>query len=652
MSRLPRLHTDHENLGAGTSTISLTTSGPPSSSSLPLMATLKRKAINSGDDDQDRPRKLPAIQESTAVSQLPLRPLKAATNLNSQSIKPAPTTLKPPATTTTGPRRVITRATSAPPKSSAVSSRLGVSTARQPVSNRNVTLRSVSYGRTKAVPPDDENHLQELKNQVAMIESARAADAARLAADMESERAKLSELQANHLVFSRELAATRSQEVSQKRELMNFQDELDSINKKHAREIADLEADIRKRDRKVQELEEDLRLSAQDLSRERSNSSILKATISEQSTTHVTLKAQINAMQAQLTAIQASSDSNSSTAAEYRLKWEDAERKAQQLEQDLQEAEMSRRRLHNMVQELKGNIRVFCRVRPVLPSEIKVFDGPPMDHSEVTAMIEYPDRLDHKEIVLRSTSESATGQERKETWQFTFDRVCISFTFWRLPAHKTNLGLRTSVDPIRSLRRHLTTCSELCRWVQCLHFCVRADWVWQIFHYGRWAFGIDEGYDPSRRGASVPSCGNDEEKGLGVQDGGPILGDCEYEIVVLGVLPLTGSAQYNETINDLLGTGELDKKKHEIKHDKTSTRVTDVNVISLHSATQVQSLLSLAKSRRTVAATLMKYAVASNFLRIDLIIFLPANVRPAHIQSLLFGYREGTSQAETPAKVR
>lgn len=56
----------------------------------------------------------------------------------------------------------------------------------------------------------------------------------------------------------------------------------------------------------------------------------------------------------------------------------------------------------------------------------------------------------------------------------------------------------------------------------------------------------------------------------------------------------------------------MDKKKHEIKHDKTSTRVTDVNVIPLHSATQVQSLLSLAKSRRTVAATLMKYATTNN----------------------------------------
>ena len=423
MSRLPRLHTDHENVTVGPPTISFPSSSLSSSSSLPVMASLKRKAVNSGDDDQDRPRKLPAIQESTAVSQLPLRPSKTAANLN---LQPASATSKPHTTTTTGPRRVITRATSAPPKSSTVSSRPGTSSTRPIVPGRNATARSVSstHSRAKPVPPNEGNRLQELQNQVALIESARAADAARLTADMESERARVSELQANHLVFSREWAAARSQEVSQKRELMNFQDELDLINKKHAREIADLETDLRKRDRKVQDLEEDLRLSAQDLSRERSSSSTLKATLLEQSTTFVTLKAQINALDAQLTAVQASSDCNSSTASEYRLKWEDAERKVQQLEQDLQEAEMSRRRLHNMVQELKGNIRVFCRVRPPLPSELTSEPGEaPKDASEVTARIEYPDRLDHKEIVLNSTSESATGQERKETWQFTFDRV-------------------------------------------------------------------------------------------------------------------------------------------------------------------------------------------------------------------------------------
>jgi hypothetical protein len=110
--------------------------------------------------------------------------------------------------------------------------------------------------------------------------------------------------------------------------------------------------------------------------------------------------------------------------------------------------------------------------------------------------------------------------------------------------------------------------------------------------------------------------------------------------------------KYNETINDLLGAGELDKKKHEIKHDKTSTRVTDVNVVPLRSATQVQSLLSLAKSRRTVAATLMKYVVTFSPLGIRLTPSLPANAPPVHTQSLLFGYQERTSRVGTPAKVR
>ena len=45
-----------ENESVGQSMFSLTTSGPSPRSSLPGMASLKRKAINQGDDDQDRPR--------------------------------------------------------------------------------------------------------------------------------------------------------------------------------------------------------------------------------------------------------------------------------------------------------------------------------------------------------------------------------------------------------------------------------------------------------------------------------------------------------------------------------------------------------------------------------------------------------------------
>ncbi|KAI0689505.1 kinesin motor domain-containing protein [Cytidiella melzeri] len=39
------------------------------------------------------------------------------------------------------------------------------------------------------------------------------------------------------------------------------------------------------------------------------------------------------------------------------------------------------------------------------------------------AEIAFPDKLDHKEFILRASSESATGQERKDEWAFSFDRV-------------------------------------------------------------------------------------------------------------------------------------------------------------------------------------------------------------------------------------
>lgn len=63
--------------------------------------------------------------------------------------------------------------------------------------------------------------------------------------------------------------------------------------------------------------------------------------------------------------------------------------------------------------------------------------------------------------------------------------------------------------------------------------------------------------------------------------------------------------QYNETINDLLGKGKVDEMKHEVKHEKGRTIVSDSVVLPLTSPSQVFALLSRASSKRSVAATLM-----------------------------------------------
>lgn len=229
---------------------------------------------------------------------------------------------------------------------------------------------------------------------------------------MASERAKVAELQANHLALSHELATAKSQEMNQRRELVVASDEIEGLKKRHQREVMDLEMDLKKREREGRELSEEVRMLRGDLERERESMSALKSTLSHQATAHLALSTQNSVLQAQITALQSSLDVGTSSMSSLQLELETAQRRVTELEVEAREAETIRRRLHNMVQELKGNIRVFCRVRPVLPSD-----------EETEADMTFPDRRDHKEIVLSSTSESATGQERREVHNFGFDRV-------------------------------------------------------------------------------------------------------------------------------------------------------------------------------------------------------------------------------------
>uniref|UniRef100_A0A8C0BUE5 Kinesin motor domain-containing protein n=1 Tax=Buteo japonicus TaxID=224669 RepID=A0A8C0BUE5_9AVES len=96
-------------------------------------------------------------------------------------------------------------------------------------------------------------------------------------------------------------------------------------------------------------------------------------------------------------------------AAELQVQAAAQEQQLGQQEERLHGLEMERRRLHNLVQELKGNIRVFCRVRPVLPEEEERQKG--LEH------LHFPPQ-DNKML-------SHVGRERRGDirYDFSFDRV-------------------------------------------------------------------------------------------------------------------------------------------------------------------------------------------------------------------------------------
>lgn len=371
--------------------------------------TLKRKAAQDHDDEleaTDQPRKLPAIGTAR-----PLREIRTRTNSVSKlGVGPPPLT-KPRAPAAARPTLSsrVSRATSAPPKSTATIPRSasGTITLTRPGAR-------VASGSRLPPGPGDDHRFTALQHQVSSIESARAADAAALAASMEAERTKVAELQTNHMALSRELASAKSHELNQRRELVVASDEIEGLRKRYQREVMDLEMDLKKREREARELGEELRMVRGDVERERDTVAALKTTLSQQATAHLTLTTQNTLLQAQISALQGSLDTGSSSISTLRLEMEMAERRIAELEVEAREAEGVRRKLHNMVQELKGNIRVFCRVRPVLPSDEE--DGTQAD-------MVFPDRRDHKEIVLSASSESAMGQERKEVYNFGFDRV-------------------------------------------------------------------------------------------------------------------------------------------------------------------------------------------------------------------------------------
>ncbi|GLT83486.1 hypothetical protein SLE2022_017730 [Rubroshorea leprosula] len=259
------------------------------------------------------------------------------------------------------------------------------------------------------------------------------------------------------------------------------------------------------------------------------------------------------------------------SALETRFEFEEQKKLIRELQNRLDDAEFKliegeklRKKLHNTILELKGNIRVFCRVRPLL------FDDSCSDQGKV---LSYPSSM---ETLGRAIDLTHNGQKHS----FTFDKVFMPEESQEDVFVEISQLVQSALDGYK-----------VC-----------------IFAYGQTGSG--------KTYTMMGRPGHQEEKGLiprsleqifqTKQNLQPQGWKYEMQVSMLEI--------YNETIRDLLSTNQDASrtengsagKQYAIKHDGNgNTHVSDLTIVDVQSTREVSYLLDRAARSRSVGKTQM-----------------------------------------------
>lgn len=240
------------------------------------------------------------------------------------------------------------------------------------------------------------------------------------------------------------------------------------------------------------------------------------------------------------------------------------------MKEDLLNLELERRYLHNKLQELKGNIRVFCRIRP------------PNDPVSDLASIEYPsddndidEIMSSQKITIAKDADLTSSllqqlqgpsQRNKNSYAFAFDKVFN-------PNHK-NIDIFLEISQlVQSVLDGYNVC---------------------VFAYGQTGSGKTWTMSHPQDGMiplTINKIFNDIED----------LKQSGWEYLVEGQF----LEIYNETILDLLNHKPLNDIKYEIKHDDScnKTSISNMSSVKLASAKQAISTFNKSSGNRSTAST-------------------------------------------------
>jgi len=139
----------------------------------------------------------------------------------------------------------------------------------------------------------------------------------------------------------------------------------------------------------------------------------LKTSVAELSSSRAAVEASLAGAKHELEAFRAQVAALTSECSDKAKSIEECFAREEKQAEKLRWEETERRRLHNIIQELKGNIRVFCRLRPLLGAEKD--DGEDIKHVNIQ---------DEKNLELFKSQQSGAGGANKDLrYDFEFDRV-------------------------------------------------------------------------------------------------------------------------------------------------------------------------------------------------------------------------------------